>query len=75
MKSEKQGLLGFGSIPGCSECGKHQMPSIEVIPYSNSQGALRAAYDRVRTPDGTVDDVLPVHSLRPHTFDDHMALY
>jgi uncharacterized peroxidase-related enzyme len=51
------------------------MPWIEVIPYESSDGALRTAYDRVKGPDGAVDNVLAVHSLRPHTLDGHMALY
>ena len=32
-------------------------------------------YDRVRTPHGTVDNVMKVHSLRPHTMEGHVALY
>src|SRR3546814_7364050 len=30
---------------------------------------------RVRTPHGTVDNVMRVHSLRPHTMDGHVTLY
>jgi uncharacterized peroxidase-related enzyme len=48
---------------------------IERIEYANSTGRLRQAYDRVRGPNGEIDNILAVHSLRPHTLEAHMALY
>ena len=36
---------------------------------------LKQALDEARTPHGTVDNVLRVHSLRPNTMKGHMALY
>lgn len=45
------------------------------MPYGESSGRLRAVYDRVRGQDGEVDNVLAVHSLRPHTLQGHLALY
>ncbi len=51
------------------------MSWIETIPYEESSGRLRALYDRVKGPDGYVDNILRVHSLRPHTLEGHMALY
>lgn len=36
---------------------------------------LRAALDLARTPHGTVDNVMRVHSLRPATMRGHVALY
>ncbi len=51
------------------------MSWIEIIDYAEADSRLRAAYDRVKGPDGKVDNVLRVHSLRPHTLEGHMALY
>ena len=48
---------------------------IRMIPLEEAQGALVAAYDRVKTPHGTVDNVMKAHSLRPHTMDGHVTLY
>ena len=36
---------------------------------------LAAAFERVRAPAGTVDNVMRVHSLRPSTMTGHHALY
>ena len=36
---------------------------------------LKQALDEARTPHGTVDNVLRVHSLRPNTMKGHMVLY
>lgn len=46
-----------------------------MIPEAEATGKLREMYDRARTPHGTVDNVMKVHSLRPHTMDGHVALY
>lgn len=51
------------------------MSWIRSVDYAASDGRLRQAYDRVRGPDGRVDNILSVHSLRPHTLAGHMALY
>ena len=51
------------------------MAWITVIDYAEADGRLRAAYDKVKGPQGEVDNVLSVHSLRPHTLEGHMALY
>ena len=48
---------------------------IEYIEYDRSEGYLRALYDRVKGPGGTIDNVMKVHSLRPHTMEGHSALY
>jgi uncharacterized peroxidase-related enzyme len=48
---------------------------IETIPYDESDGYLRELYDQVKTPHGTVDNVMKAHSLRPHTMAGHLALY
>lgn len=48
---------------------------IEMIPDDDATGKLREMYDRVRTPHGTVDNVMRAHSLRPHTMEGHVVLY
>ncbi len=51
------------------------MAWIKTIPYEEAGGKLKKQYDRVKGPDNNVDNVLMVHSLRPHTLAGHMALY
>lgn len=51
------------------------MSWIETIGYESSEGRLRGIYDRVRGPDGQIDNILRLHSLRPHTLESHLALY
>jgi uncharacterized peroxidase-related enzyme len=48
---------------------------IDFISHSESTGRLRVLYDRVAGRNGTVDNILQAHSLRPHTLTGHMALY
>jgi uncharacterized peroxidase-related enzyme len=48
---------------------------IERIGYEAATGRLRTIYDRIRGPRGELDNILTVHSLRPHTLEGHMALY
>jgi len=51
------------------------MSWIRQIDYASSDGRLRQAYDRVKGPHGEIDNILAVHSLRPHSLEGHMALY
>jgi uncharacterized peroxidase-related enzyme len=51
------------------------MPYIKVIKPENASGRLSEIYQRVTGPGGQVDNVLQIHSLRPHTLEGHMALY
>jgi uncharacterized peroxidase-related enzyme len=51
------------------------MAFINVVPPQQASGRLEKIYQRVRSPDGQVDNVLQVHSLRPHTLEGHMAIY
>ncbi len=51
------------------------MAFIQVISVEQAQGRLADLYRRVRGPDGQVDNVLKVHSLRPHSLYGHMTLY
>ena len=51
------------------------MSWIKTIDYDNSEGPLRKIYDRIKGPDGRIDNVLTIHSLRPHSLAGHMTLY
>ena len=51
------------------------MPWIETVAYEDASGKLKALYDRVKGPDNNVDNIMMMHSLRPHTMEGHMALY
>jgi len=51
------------------------MPYIRVISPDQASGRLARIYERVTGPGGQVDNVLQIHSLRPHTLEGHMALY
>lgn len=51
------------------------MSWIETIGFESADGRLRRVYDRVRSPDGQIDNILRLHSLRPHTLEGHLALY
>ena len=48
---------------------------IRTIEPDDAEGLLRQLYDKVRTPHGTVDNVMKAHSLRPHTMEGHLVLY
>lgn len=51
------------------------MAWIEVIPPGRATGRLAALYELVASPEGHVDAILQVHSLRPRTLEAHLALY
>ena len=51
------------------------MPWISTISYENSNGKLRQLYDRVKGPNNKIDNIMMMHSLRPHTMEGHMAIY
>ena len=51
------------------------MSWISTISYAASSGKLRALFDRVKRPDGYIDNILLVHGLRPHSLEGHMKLY
>lgn len=48
---------------------------IHMIPDDQADADLTDALAGARTPHGTVDNVLRVHSLRPNTMRGHMTLY
>ena len=48
---------------------------IAMISDEDADGDLKQLLDNARTPHGTVDTVMRVHSLRPKTMAGHVALY
>jgi len=51
------------------------MSWIKTISFENATGRLKKIYEKVTGPDKNVDNVLKIHSLRPHTLVGHMSLY
>ena len=51
------------------------MSWVKTISFENATGKLKKLYQRITGPDNNVDNILKVHSLRPHTLEGHMALY
>ncbi len=51
------------------------MSWIKTISYENADRRLRRLYDKVKGPNNNIDNVLTIHSLRPHTLTGHMTLY
>ena len=48
---------------------------IDMISDEDASKELREVLDIARTPHGTVDNVMRVHSLRPNTMKGHVTLY
>ena len=48
---------------------------IKMISDDEADETLAKALDFARTPHGTVDNVMRVHSLRPSTMTGHVVLY
>ena len=48
---------------------------IDMISDADASPELRDALNLARTPHGTVDNVMRVHSLRPNTMNGHVVLY
>jgi uncharacterized peroxidase-related enzyme len=51
------------------------MAWIDVVSYEAATGRLKKLYDRVKGPNNNVDNIMMMHSLRPHTMEGHMAIY
>ncbi|WP_386625709.1 carboxymuconolactone decarboxylase family protein [Sulfitobacter geojensis] len=51
------------------------MSWIKTIPFDAAAGKLRDLYKRVTGPNNNVDNIMMMHSLRPHTMEGHMAIY
>ena len=48
---------------------------IDMISDEDASKELKEVLDLARTPHGTVDNVMRVHSLRPNTMKGHVNLY
>lgn len=51
------------------------MSWIKTIAYEEAKGKLKQLYKRVKGPDNNVDNIMMVHSLRPHSMEGHMHIY
>ncbi len=51
------------------------MSWIKTISYKNAEGKLKSIYNKVKGPNNSIDNVLSIHSLRPHSLVGHMSLY
>ncbi len=51
------------------------MAYIKTISQDNAAGELAELYERCGNPDGTVDNVMKVHSLNPATLHTHFEMY
>lgn len=51
------------------------MSWIRMISYEEADKNLERIYNKVKGPNNTIDNVLRIHSLRPHTLVGHMSLY
>jgi uncharacterized peroxidase-related enzyme len=51
------------------------MTWIKTISYNESTGKLRQVYDRLTGPKEYLDNIITIHSLRPHSLEGHMKLY
>ena len=51
------------------------MSWIDTIAYKKADAKLKTLYDRVKGPNNNVDNIMMMHSLRPHSMEGHMAIY
>ena len=51
------------------------MSWIDTIAYEKADAKLKSLYDRVKGPNNNVDNIMMMHSLRPHSMEGHMAIY
>ena len=51
------------------------MSWIKTISFENADRKLKSIYNKVKGPDNNIDNVLLIHSLRPHSLVGHMSLY
>lgn len=51
------------------------MSWIRSLSYDEASGELKNLYDRIKGPDKYIDNIMRVHSVRPHTLKGHVTLY
>ena len=54
---------------------RHPMAHIEYVPEEQASPELRALYDRYRSPQGEVDNILKIHGPNPQSMEDHYHVY
>jgi uncharacterized peroxidase-related enzyme len=60
--------------PHCDLKDKY-MSWIKTIPVAAATGMLKELYARIAGPENNVDNIMLLHSLRPHTMEAHMTMY
>ena len=55
--------------------GDYMSAWIKMIEDHEAKQELKEVFNLARTPHGTVDNVMRVHSLRPSTMKGHIVLY
>ncbi len=68
-------LLEMGLLLGRSRDYNQTMAYIETVSESNAEGRLAEHYRRFANSDGSVDNVLKVHSLNPAALLAHAEFY
>ncbi len=48
---------------------------IDHISFEAATGKLKSIYEKIRSPEGLIDNIMKVHSLRLNTLEGHMAIY
>lgn len=51
------------------------MAHIPYVPFEEATGLLEELYGQYASKDGTLDNVLRIHSLNPRSMRDHFQLY
>lgn len=51
------------------------MSWIRIISYEEATGKLKTLYERIKGPNNAIDNIMRVHSLRPHSLEGHIVLY
>ncbi len=51
------------------------MAHVPYVSFEDSHGLLRRLYERYGGPDGSLDNILRIHSLNPPSLDHHGRLY
>lgn len=51
------------------------MSWIKAVNYKDADSRLKKIYDRIKGNNDQIDNVMSIHSLRPHTLLGHMTLY
>ena len=51
------------------------MSWIKVVEPDDADGKLKELYSQIQSPDGQIDNIMKVHSLRPRTLIAHLELY